>query len=64
MRGVVKFFNERKNYGFIEPEEGGEDLFVHRSDLEGDSLEKGDEVEFDSEEAEKGPRAINVKKIE
>lgn len=64
MRGVVKFFNERKNYGFIEPEEGSEDLFVHRSDLEGNSLEKGDEVEFDSEEAEKGPRAVNVKKIE
>lgn len=64
MKGVVKFFNDRKNYGFIEPEEGGEDLFVHRSDIEPDTLNEGDRVEFDFEEAEKGPRAINVKKIE
>lgn len=63
MRGVVKFFNERKNYGFIEPEDGGEDLFVHRSEIEEGSLEEGDEVEFDVEEAEKGPRAINVSKM-
>ncbi len=63
MRGVVKFFNERKNYGFIEPEDGGEDLFVHRSEIEEGSLEEGDEVEFDVEEAEKGPRAINVSKL-
>lgn len=63
MRGVVKFFNERKNYGFIEPEEGGEDLFVHRSEIEEGSLEEGDEVEFEVEEAEKGPRAVNVSKL-
>lgn len=64
MRGVVKFFNERKNYGFIEPEEGSEDLFVHRSDLEAETLNEGDVVEFESEEGEKGPRAVNVKVVE
>lgn len=63
MKGVVKFFNERKNYGFIEPEEGEEDLFVHRSDLEEETLEEGDEVEFETEESEKGPRAVQVKKV-
>lgn len=64
MKGVVKFFNGRKNYGFIEPEEGGDDLFVHKSDVESGSLNEGDEVEFESEESEKGPRAVNVTKLE
>lgn len=64
MKGEVKFFNNRKNYGFIEPEEGDEDLFVHASDVEADSLNEGDKVEFETEEAEKGPRAVNVKKTE
>ncbi len=64
MQGTVKFFNNMKNYGFIEPDEGDEDLFVHRSDLEGHSLEEEDRVEFDVEEGEKGPKAVNVKKIE
>ncbi|MFW5928175.1 MAG: cold-shock protein [Thermoplasmatota archaeon] len=64
MQGTVKFFNNMKNYGFIEPDEGDEDLFVHRSDLEGTSLEEEDRVEFDVEEGEKGPKAVNVRKIE
>lgn len=64
MKGTVKFFNNMKNYGFIEPEGGGEDLFVHRSDVEGGPLSEGDMVEYESEEGEKGPRAINVKNIE
>lgn len=63
MEGEVKFFNDMKNYGFIEPDEGDEDLFVHRSDLEGMSLEEGDRVEFEREMGEKGPRAVDVKKI-
>ncbi|MEA3506192.1 MAG: cold shock domain-containing protein [Elusimicrobiota bacterium] len=63
MKGTVKFFNNMKNYGFIEPEEGSEDLFVHRNDIEEGSLQEGDKVEFESEQAEKGLRAVNVKKI-
>lgn len=63
MKGTVKFFNERKNYGFIEPEDGSEDLFVHRSDVESETLSEGDIVEFDSEEGDKGPKAVNVKKV-
>ena len=64
MKGTVKFFNNMKNYGFIEPEEGSEDFFVHRSDVEGEPISEGDVVEFETEEGEKGPRAVNVKKIE
>ncbi|MDA3792970.1 MAG: cold shock domain-containing protein [Elusimicrobia bacterium] len=63
MKGTVKFFNNMKNYGFIEPEEGSEDLFVHRNDIESGSVQEGDKVEFESEKAEKGLRAVNVKKI-
>lgn len=62
MKGTVKFFNERKNFGFIEPEEGDEDLFVHRSDVESGTLAEGDEVEFEQEQGDKGPRAVNVEK--
>ncbi|MFO7991393.1 MAG: cold shock domain-containing protein [Thermoplasmata archaeon] len=64
MRGKVKFYNTMKNFGFIEPDEGDEDLFVHRSDIEGNYLKEGDEVEFESEPGERGPRAVGVKKIE
>jgi len=64
MRGTVKFFDERKNYGFIEPEEGDDDLFVHRSDVESGSLEEEDVVEFESEEGDKGPKAVNVEVVE
>jgi len=65
MRGKVKFFNNMKNFGFIEPDEGDDDLFVHRSDLEGvNYLNEGDIVEFEVGEGEKGPRAMNVTKVE
>lgn len=64
MKGTVKFFNDRKNYGFIEPEDGDEDLFVHSSDIESGSLNEEDEVEFEQEEGDKGPRAVNVEKVE
>lgn len=63
MKGEVKFFNGTKNYGFIAPEGDGEDHFVHRSDVESGELEKGDEVEFESVEGDKGKKAINVKKL-
>ncbi len=64
MKGKVKFYNTMKNFGFIEPNEGDDDLFVHRSDIEGNYLKEGDEVEFESEEGERGPRAVNVKKLD
>ncbi len=63
MKGTVKFFNESKNFGFIEPEDKSKDLFVHRNDIESGTLQKGDKVEFDSAEGDKGLKAINVKKI-
>lgn len=64
MKGTVKFFNNQKNYGFIEPDDGSEDLFVHRSNIESGTLNEGDKVEFESEMGDKGPRAVNVKKVE
>lgn len=65
-RGRVKWFSNEKGYGFIEPEDGGEDLFVHHSDIEGSgfkTLEEGEEVEFESESGPKGPRATNVERV-
>jgi|GEM_PF-76885 len=64
MKGSVKFFNRMKNYGFIAPDEGDEDLFVHMNDIESGILNEEDRVEFDSEQGDKGPKAVNVKKIE
>ncbi len=64
MKGEVKFFNTMKNFGFIKPEEGDEDLFVHESDVESMGyLNEGDNVEFETEQSDRGPRAINVKKV-
>ena len=57
--GTVKFFNDSKGYGFITPEEGGKDLFVHVNGLN-DDIAEGDKVSFDTEEGRKGPNAINV----
>jgi len=63
MEGTVKWYNERKSYGFIETEDG-KDVFVHRNALpEGTILTEGDKVEFDLEHSPKGPQAINVKKL-
>ena len=63
MEGTVKWYNNMKSYGFIQPEEG-KDIFVHRNALpEGTSLREGDKVSFDIEETPKGPQAINVKKL-
>lgn len=62
-RGKVKWFNDRKSYGFIEVE-GKDDVFVHATALSGSlvTLSEGDEVEFELVEGEKGPKAENVKK--
>ncbi len=66
MRGTVKWFNADKGYGFIQPEDGSKDVFVHFSAIQGEgfkSLDEGDEVEFESEPSPKGPQAVNVCKI-
>lgn len=63
--GIVKWFSDKKGYGFIE-QEGGDDLFVHHSSIDMSgfrTLNEGDRVSFDIGEGTKGPQAINVKKI-
>ena len=62
--GTVKWFNAAKGYGFIQPEGGGADAFVHISAVERaglDSLSEGQRVTFDEEQSPKGPRAGNVR---
>jgi cold shock protein len=59
--GKIKFFNPEKGFGFIAPDQGGQDIFVHKSGTRED-LYENDQVTFDVEQTEKGPSAINVKK--
>ena len=61
--GTVKWFNESKGFGFISPEEGGKDVFVHFSAIQADGfkvLTEGQSVTFDVEDGPKGPQATNV----
>ncbi len=58
--GTVKFFNESKGFGFITPEDGGKDIFVHISGTE-DDIREGDTVTYEVEEGRKGLNAVNVK---
>ncbi|WP_421382771.1 cold-shock protein [Bacillus salacetis] len=63
--GKVKWFNSEKGFGFIE-REGGDDVFVHFSAIQGEgykSLDEGQEVTFDIEEGQRGPQATNVQKV-
>ena len=57
--GTVKFFNESKGFGFIVPEDGSKDIFVHANGLNED-IREGDSVTYDAEEGQKGLNAINV----
>jgi len=64
-RGVVKFFNPGRGFGFITPEGGGKEVFFHHSAIQGEgvSLNEGDLVEFDVVEEERGPKAANVVRL-
>lgn len=61
--GTIKFFNQSKGFGFISPEDGGKDVFVHISGIDDDAhqLDEGVKVTFDTEETKKGLAAIKVK---
>ena len=63
MEGTIKFFNTEKGFGFIQPNEGDKDIFVHINNIDRDiELNEGDKVTFETEETSRGPSAINVKK--
>jgi len=62
VKGVVKWFNEKKGYGFLSQEDG-DGVFVHYSSIQGDgfkTLKEGDAVEFEVQDGPKGPQAVNV----
>ena len=65
--GTVKWFNDAKGYGFITPDDGEKDLFVHHSSISGQgfkSLAEGAKVEFDTRAGDKGPEATNVSVVQ
>ncbi len=61
--GKVKFFNDEKGFGFITPDDGGKDLFVHVSGIESGTLAENDTVEYEVGEGRKGPCAVSVKTV-
>ena len=65
MKGKVKWFNDQKGYGFITPEDGSRDLFVHHTAILSDgfrTLAENQEVDFEVVQSDKGPKAANVKR--
>jgi cold shock protein len=61
--GTVKWFSDDKGFGFITPDDGDRDLFVHHTGINGEgyrSLKEGSKVSYDAEEGDKGPKAVNV----
>ena len=66
-RGKVKWFSEKKGYGFITPDDGGEDLFVHHSEIQASgfrTLSENDAVEFEVGQGQKGPCATKVARVD
>ena len=61
--GKVARFFDQKGFGFIQPDEGDKDLFVHINEVEGGQLQEGDTVEYDETEGPKGKQASNVKVV-
>ena len=64
--GTVKWFSDQKGYGFITPDDGEKDLFVHHSNIVGEgfrSLHEGQKVEYEAAEGRKGPEATNVRAV-
>ena len=64
--GTVKWFNDDKGFGFITPDDGGKDLFVHQSEIAGAgfrTLNEGARVSFEVEAGDKGPKAVKVQKV-
>jgi len=60
--GTVKFFNESKGFGFITPEDGSKDVFVHANGLN-ETIREGDKVSFETEDTQKGPSAVDVRVV-
>jgi CspA family cold shock protein len=64
--GTVKWFSDEKGFGFITPDGGEQDLFVHHSGIVGEghrSLSEGSKVSYEAEQGDKGPRAVNVQQV-
>lgn len=65
-KGIIKFFNEKKGWGFVTDNESQKELFVHFSNIKGDgfkTLQENDEVEYEIQDGQKGPQAVNVVKV-
>lgn len=63
-QGTIAFYHDVKAYGFIEPADGEDDIFFHISDLEAEEVEEGDEVQFATEESDRGPKAVDIQVLQ